>query len=653
MAITIGSITTAHSSVNDNAPSVAVPAGASVGDLFVLIWHFLGSSTVTWPSGFTDIGVTANESNVAGYAKAAIRVCDGSETGSFTGSTGSYQQWEARCVIVKGASATLDAKSANSTYQYSSTAAFTGASITTTGASRTILFIAGTTAGGNQTATGTVVPPSGFTTDNTVDRGNGMLTTIAHGSQASAGAATYSGSATFGAVSDSRGSDILVLAFTPSGGNSFIGGVSESMTMADTGAGVSAFQAASTQSLSATDSATGSNSSSASASEAINATSAQTAAQGVSGATTESATLADSQTGAGGFSGASSESITVAEAIAPSSTASASAAEAIAASDAQAASITTSADVSETSTASDAMTSSLAVTMAVAEAVTPAESAGGAWSSSSSVAESLTASDTCSPNAIAVGAMAETVAVLDSAAASAAMYASVSEGALLSDQSAAMAAFSALCVEAATLVEVLGTQLAASAGVDELLSVVDGPSVITSMTSSVIELCGLVDAATAFLGAISIGADSPAYWVAPFRSFAVVLPARAEKGSFVKTYADPFVKRSIESVGADIDASHYLGEGVLITSVLGSTVEPATDPALQVSGITVNGAVKTINGVSVQPGQGLQMTIAGGVPRLGKAGRPYTVRIRCTTNRGADVLELTVPVVVDDFPYFS
>lgn len=650
MAITIGSITANRTTVNDNAPTVAVPSGASVGDLFVLVWHFIGSATVTWPAGFTDVGVTAYDANVSQYSKAAIRVCDGSETGSFTGSTPQYERWETRCIVVKGASATPDAKSANATYQYSSTADFSGASITTTGASRTILFIAGTEAGGTATATGTAVPPSGFTTDESVDRGNGTFTMIAHGAQASAGAATYVGSATFGAVADSRGSAIIVLAFTLSGGNSFSGSVTESLTMADTGIGVSSFQAASSQGITATDSTAASNSSSGTAVETGSVADTQTGAQGVSGAASESASLSDAQTGSAGVAGTAAESLAAAETLSPSMTASSAAAESLSASDAGTASSSASASVSEAFSIAEVAMVSQAAIVAAAESVAVVDGLAGSWSTSAAIAESLTVSAAFSTNTEVLASMSEALILADSASASAALFASISEANTLADQASAMSAFGALCIEAVSVVEALNAQMDASVTVAELLSVVDAPGVIASMTAAIVESGSLTDAIAAFLGGISIGADSPAFWIVPRRLNFIRLPPRH---MFTKYSVKPLKKRSLETITVDVDASAYLGDGVAISAVVSTTVEPVTDVPLEVSSVQCNTRAIVINGNTVDAGKALQMVISGGKAGADHGARGYLVRVLCDTDRGSDVSEVLVPVQVDDYPYIT
>lgn len=570
MAITIGSITTNNSTVNDNAPSVAVPSGASAGDLYVLFWCNLLSGTVTWPAGFTDIGVVANETNVLGYMRAAVRTATGSESGSFTGSTANYQKWEARCVVVHGAQATPDVVSANSTYQYGSSSNLDGASITTTGAGRTILWAASAGSGSGAACTATVTPPSGLSTDSFTDRGNGATVAIAHGTQASAGAATYSGSASFGGVADSRGADILVLAFTQAGGNAFTGGMSESITLTDTGTGVSAFQAV------ASESGTFSDMSAASSASAH--------------ALTESGTLTDTQAVSQG------------------------------------------------------------TISAVAEAASVADMVAGAWGSASAAGESLMLSDAFSPNAMAVGAMMEAVNAADSASASSSFVATVFELAGLIDLAEAAAAFVAQGTESIALLDALGVQFTASASMSEVIGLIDGVAVLSGLTAEIVESGALTDAMSAFLGSISIGADSPAFWVVPLRRNFIKLPPRL---MFTKYSVKPLTKRSSETITVDVDASAYLGEGVAISVVLSASVEPVTDTPLDVSGLQFNTHAIVINGNTVGAGNALQMIISGGQAGPNRGARGYLVRVLCNTDRGNDVAEVLVPVQVDDYPYIT
>ncbi len=214
----IGNITAAYSAVSDNAPTVAVPSGAVAGDIFVLVWDIIGTGSVTWPSGFTEVSVYGNEANVHGVTRIAIRTATGSESGSFSGTLSNYTAWEGRCIVVKGVNATPDANTVKNNYAYSTSSSLTGNAITTTGAGRFILWVGAGSSGGKLAATASITPPSGISIDSTVDRGNGEFITIGHGTQASAGTATYSGTASFGAVNDSRGNNTFTLAFVASGG---------------------------------------------------------------------------------------------------------------------------------------------------------------------------------------------------------------------------------------------------------------------------------------------------------------------------------------------------------------------------------------------------------------------------------------------------
>ena len=227
----IGSITSAHVTYNDNAPTVAVPSGAVEGNVYALFWSNLShGATLTWPDGFTEVSDLAHEASFGVDMRCALRAATGSESGSFTGSTTSWQHWRTVCAVITGVSATPDDAGGNGTYAYASSASLTGASITTTGADRVILWAAATLSGGSA-ATPTLTPPAGLTTDTVIDFGNGSTIALADGTQASAGSATYSGSMGFGGVDDSRSGLILTIALAQSGG----GGSSQTLavTLAD------------------------------------------------------------------------------------------------------------------------------------------------------------------------------------------------------------------------------------------------------------------------------------------------------------------------------------------------------------------------------------------------------------------------------------
>lgn len=212
----VGTVTADRSTSNDNAPKVAVPAGASVGQLYCLVWSYLSSSSVpAWPEGFTEV-LAVQENTVLGYTRVALRVCDGTESGFFLGSTSSYQQWEARCFIIGGVQASPEDAKGFASYAYTSTAAATGASVTSGGAGRCALWIASSTSGGRTAATASVTPPAGFSPVSSIDRGDGTVLIIAD-STIGAGSAAFSGSIDFGGVADSRGVTVSTLVFAPAG----------------------------------------------------------------------------------------------------------------------------------------------------------------------------------------------------------------------------------------------------------------------------------------------------------------------------------------------------------------------------------------------------------------------------------------------------
>lgn len=212
--ITTGNATTGFSASSDNAPTVNVPAGAVSGDFFILAVNHNSAHTMTWPAGFTDVGVTATEGATFGMSlHVAIRTATGSESGTFASTTSGYAAWFASCIVVKGATAQA-AQSAAAAYEGSGTTCpLTGASITTGGANRLVLWAFCTVSSG-VAAVATLTPPSGFTQRSFNDSaGVGRTVGFADKVEATNTTTTYSGSMAFTA-SDTHSAGVVTLVFS-------------------------------------------------------------------------------------------------------------------------------------------------------------------------------------------------------------------------------------------------------------------------------------------------------------------------------------------------------------------------------------------------------------------------------------------------------
>lgn len=211
----VGLVTSALVTYSDNAPTVAVPGGAVAGDFFLLGIQCPPSVTLTWPIGFTEATDFSEEVNLGTLFRTALKSASGSESGDFVASMSGYGGWMAICAVVHGFNSTVGDGSGQSSYGYATSVSMTGGSVTTAGDGHLVVWVATTGAGGGQACTASVTQPSGMTLHDLQDAGNGSSICLASMVQATAGAATYSGSADFGAVSDSRDSNVITLTFAP------------------------------------------------------------------------------------------------------------------------------------------------------------------------------------------------------------------------------------------------------------------------------------------------------------------------------------------------------------------------------------------------------------------------------------------------------
>lgn len=115
----------------------------------------------------------------------------------------------------------------------------------------------------------------------------------------------------------------------------------------------------------------------------------------------------------------------------------------------------------------------------------------------------------------------------------------------------------------------------------------------------------------------------------------------------MKKLVTPLDKRASETVTLEADATAYLGAGV---TLLGVTSSSSTPSGLTLTNITINTTESTILGRKVPAGKALSLVVSAGSAN-GQLGQTYLVRVVCTTTPGVDVVELTIPVKVDDYPY--
>lgn len=212
----VGTPTSASVGYSDNAPTVAVPAGAADGDLYVMVVRLASASvTIDWPDGFDEVSTHAVETSTVTSMRAAIKVATGSETGSFEAIASGYQSWQAACGVVTGFGGAEVDSSSFADYAYSAEVILTGGEITTSQANSGILWLAATGSTGGAACTPTVTPPAEIGDLLTIDFTNGGSITFGLGVQASAGSASYSGSVDFDEVADGRSGYLITLALPP------------------------------------------------------------------------------------------------------------------------------------------------------------------------------------------------------------------------------------------------------------------------------------------------------------------------------------------------------------------------------------------------------------------------------------------------------
>lgn len=609
----VGTTTSASVNYSDNAPTVAVPSGAVAGNLYVLAVEYMSSATITWPSGFTEVGASAYDSNIGARLRVAIRTATGTESGSFVCSLSSYSNWVATCTVVSGYSAPAEAVSANNTYAYTNSAAMTGASVTTTGANRMILWV-GATGSAGTASTVTYTAPTGLTKNATVDNGIGITMSVAYGVQASAGAATYSGTASFGATSDSRAGTIITLALAPSGG-----------------------AAALASSVTATSTATASLTVGAKLAASVAALATVTAALTV-GAKLSSSPVAVST---------ASASLQVGVGFASTVTAASAAT----------AGLTTSINLGGSLSASASASADLRTGASLASVLAAVSSSSGALTTSINLGGSVGASSLASGALLTQIAMAASAASTPAAsatltAASAfvgmAPAASTASGSLSTQIKLGGQAWSvgAISGDLTTGISLAGTAQASSSG---LAAVSSGAALLSGVAASDAVAVGRLTV----YQAIWSGPASHSWSIPKIVRHCTLLEREDQREFNLKTAIHPIDKRSAETLTRDIDARRLLGDGITLVDVLSVTVEPETEVALTASGAVINTDATVIEGESVPVGKVVQIVLAGGMAGVNKTGRPYLVRIMCATSRAPEAVELTVPVLVDDYPYLS
>lgn len=210
--------TEAHSNVSDNVPTAAVPASIAAGDDIVWAVAFVGSPTVTPPTGFTECAESPNEGTLGSRMRVYRKTATGSESGSFTGSLSSFVAWQTICFVVTGVSNTLQDMDGNGTYQYASNVSMTGGNVTTGGTDRFIvsIFSNRAAAGGSGTLT-SVTPPTSFTTSASFDAGALHAIAVMYYTDPTDHTTAFSGSMLFSATG-SKGKLVATLVYVDSGG---------------------------------------------------------------------------------------------------------------------------------------------------------------------------------------------------------------------------------------------------------------------------------------------------------------------------------------------------------------------------------------------------------------------------------------------------
>lgn len=205
-----------------NTGTGTYPTGITAGDALIMlaVQQDTGATTVTWPSGFTEISISpVVESTSFGICmRAAIKTATGSESGNFTINWSGFKGQCVSVIDLKGVTVSpLDTSvKAATSDPFGTTCTLTGTAIIPTNAGDCILFCGYTGSAGGTTTSTTFTPPAGLAGSFVgLAGGNvGQIIFYAVGVQASAGSHTYSGSVVFGGSGDSRDHLLFTLAFT-------------------------------------------------------------------------------------------------------------------------------------------------------------------------------------------------------------------------------------------------------------------------------------------------------------------------------------------------------------------------------------------------------------------------------------------------------
>lgn len=157
--------TTGGSISSDNAPTLNVPAGAGAGDAYLLaITSNESNSVAAWPSGFTEVALSPNETTYGLSLRAAIRPYDGTEGATFTATLTNYAFWGALCGVIDGISAAtvVDIDAVGAYGGFVGSVDLPGGTVTVPGAGHLGIWIGASAS--TITDAPTMTPPSGFTT---------------------------------------------------------------------------------------------------------------------------------------------------------------------------------------------------------------------------------------------------------------------------------------------------------------------------------------------------------------------------------------------------------------------------------------------------------------------------------------------------------
>jgi hypothetical protein len=224
----IGNSTSSVATGNVNTISVAVPTGATTADAFLLTADVVdggsGTTTFTWPSGFTEIASSATEGVIGSRLRAAIKAATGLESGSFVTNFSNFGQVLACCAVVQGVSATLVTSSANAPAEaFGSSISLAGAAVTTGAANNFSVLIGGVCSGG-VTAVATFTQPTSFTKNRTVDAGQGNALGLASFVEPTNGSVTYTTGSMGYTASQALAPLVLTLVFAPTASGAVLAG---------------------------------------------------------------------------------------------------------------------------------------------------------------------------------------------------------------------------------------------------------------------------------------------------------------------------------------------------------------------------------------------------------------------------------------------